>query len=56
MFSFLLLIGIFMSDLQAEVKAKQLHQGHRQAQLRPEAKFPSAFPTSSPLSPCDPDP
>lgn len=56
MLSFLLLTGIFMSDLQAEVMAKQLHQGHRQAQLSPEAKFPSAFPTSSPLSPCDPDP
>lgn len=55
MFSHLFPTGIFTSDLWAEVKATPLHQGHRQALLRPEAKFPS-FPTSSLLSPCDPDP
>lgn len=39
--------GLLTPDLQAEVKAKPLSQGPRHAQLRPEAKSPSAFFTSS---------
>lgn len=43
MISFLFPIGSFTSDLQAEVKANQLNQGHRQAYLnwKPGLPLPS---------------